>query len=166
MKENTLTTQLSMILGNLLDALIHGESPAPKKRLGKVPPQSRPNRPPRKDFSYYMPLMDDLTKEIVGHLADIGDGGFKLDTRKPVPANQDFQFRLNLPNEVADKSFMVFGARSRWCKIDPLDPCSYNVGFQLTHISLDDLEIFNRMMERYAGYYTKKNIDLRRSNKW
>ena len=166
MKEITLTTRFSMFLSSLLDALIHGEKSPTKTRSGKVPRQSRPNRAQRKDFSYYMPLMDDLTKEIVGHLADIGDGGFKLDTRKPIPADQDFRFRLNLPNELADKSFMVFRARSRWCKIDPLDPCSYNVGYQLTHISQDDLKIFNRMMERYASYCTKKNIDLRRSNKW
>jgi hypothetical protein len=166
MKENTLTTQLSMFLGGLLNALHLGESPSPKFYSGKVSPQSRPNRPQRRDFSYYMPLMDDFTQEIIGHLADIGDGGFKLDTRKPIPANQEFQFRLTLPNEVADKSFMVFRAKSRWCKIDPLDPCSYNVGYQLTHISPGDLEIFNRVMQRYARYYTKQTIDLRRSNKW
>jgi hypothetical protein len=165
-EENALITRLSMFAGNVLDTLVHEQKPATKFRSGQEQPASKRNRPQRKDFSYYMPLIDDRTKEIVGHLADISDRGFKLDSRKPIPANQDFHFRLNLPTEMADKSFLVFGARSRWCKVDPLDPCTYNVGYQLTEISLDDLEIFNRMMERYARYHEKKTIDLRRSNKW
>ena len=72
---------------------------------------------------------------------------------------------MNLTSEVADKPFMVFVARSKWCKVDPLDPYIYNVGFQLIHISPGDLEIFNRMMEKY-GREPSGKIDLRRSNKW
>ena len=89
-----------------------------------------------------------------------------LGINKPLPLNKDFKLRLNLSGEVADKPSMVFMARSRWCKVDPLDPYIYNVGFQLIHIAPGDLEIFNRMMEKYGREQAKKSMDLRRSNKW
>lgn len=120
----------------------------------------------RKDFSYYMRLIDNDTQELVGHLVDISSGGFKLDSQNPIPINKDYRFRMDLTNEVASKPSMVFVARSKWCEVDPLDPLLYNVGFQLVNISPGDVEIFNRMMEKYGTKSEDKRIDPRRSNRW
>ena len=57
---------------------------------------------------------------------------------------------MDLTSEVANKPSMEFVARSKWCEVDPLDPFLYNVGFQLINISPGDIEIFNRMMEKYG----------------
>lgn len=120
----------------------------------------------RKDISYYMQVVDSVTQELVGSLADISSGGFKLDSQNPIPLNKDFRFRMDLTSEVANKPFMIFVARSKWCKIDPLDPFCYNVGFQLINISPGDFEIFNRMMERYGTKHENMRIDPRHSNIW
>lgn len=120
----------------------------------------------RKTFSYYMQLIDYDTQELVGHLADISPGGFKLDSLSPIPPNKDFRFRLDLTSDLADKSSMIFVARSKWCGVDPLDPFCYNVGFQLINISAGDLEIFNRMIEKYGKKNEEIRVDLRRSNLW
>jgi hypothetical protein len=120
----------------------------------------------RKDFSYYMRLIDSDTQELVGHLVDISSGGFKLDSQTKIPLNKDFRFRMDLTNEVANKPSMVFVARSKWCEVDPLDPFLYNVGFQLISISPGDIEIFNRMMEKYGSKPEDKRIDKRRTNLW
>ena len=120
----------------------------------------------RKDFSYYMRLIDNDTQELVGHLVDISSGGFKLDSQSPIPINKDYRFRMDLTSEVASKPSMVFVARSKWCEVDPLDPLLYNVGFQLVNISPGDVEIFNRMMEKYGTKSEDKRIDPRRSNRW
>lgn len=104
----------------------------------------------RRDFSYYMRMMNDRTGRLVGHLTDISTGGFKLDSQEPILANQDFNFRIELTNEVANKTFLVFSARSRWCEQDHIDPTSYNVGFQIINITPGDLEIFARMFEKYG----------------
>jgi hypothetical protein len=130
------------------------------------PPFAKHKRPERKDFSYYMQLFNNETQELVGHLADISSGGFKLDSLNLIPPNTDIQFRLDLTSEVASKPFMVFVARSKWCKVDPLDPFCYNVGFQLIGISPEDIEIFNRMIENYGKKHDERIIDFRRSNKW
>ena len=120
----------------------------------------------RKDFSYYMRLIDNDTQNLVGHLVDISSGGFKLDSQGPIPINKDFRLRMDLTSEVADKPAMIFVARSKWCEVDPLDPFLYNVGFQLVNISPGDIEIFKRMMEKYGTKTTDKRIDKRRTNLW
>lgn len=153
-------------LSLLTRVLVQGTKRTPNSHSDQALSQRKRNRPQRKDFSYYMLILDAESKAVVGHLADISAGGFKLDTQKPVPVNKDFRFLMNLPSEVAHKPFMLFGARSRWCKVDPLDPCAYNVGYQVTQILPEDMEIMKRMMEKYGRNNEKKTIDLRRSNKW
>lgn len=165
MKDVTRPTRLGMI-ASLFDSLTQQEKSSQKSMSGREASHTKRERPSRREFSYYQKVVDDETLQMVGHLADISSGGFKLDSQKPLPVNKDFRFRLNLSSEVADKPSMVFVARSRWCKVDPLDPYIYNVGFQLIHITPGDLEIFNRMMEKYGREQTSKNIDFRRSNKW
>lgn len=120
----------------------------------------------RREFSYYMRLVDNDTQELVGHLMDLSSGGFKLDSQKPIPPNKDFRLRMDLTSEVANKPSMVFVARSKWCQTDPLDPFVYNVGFQLINISSSDFNIINRMIEKYGKKSGKKRIDKRRTNLW
>jgi hypothetical protein len=120
----------------------------------------------RKEFSYYMRLIDNETQELVGHLTDISTGGFKMDSQNLIPVNKDFRFRMDLTSEVANKPSMTFVARSKWCEVDPLDPFTYNVGFQLINIAPSDLAIFNRMMEKYGSKPEDKRIDPRRTNRW
>jgi hypothetical protein len=118
---------------------------------GKEPDMVERRKLSRRNFSYYMRLMNDKTGELVGHLTDISTNGFKVDSLKVIPANVDFSFRIELTGEVANKTYMVFGARSRWCEHDRFDPNSYNVGFQITNITPADLEIFSRMFEKYGS---------------
>ena len=111
----------------------------------------------RKDFSYYMRLTDSITNEIVGHLADISSGGFKLDSDKPIPIGKEFRFHLALPPEVARKPFMIFRAQSKWCKTDPSHPFVYNTGFRLVEMHPQDRDIFYRVLQLY-GKKKSKNI--------
>jgi hypothetical protein len=113
-----------------------------------------------------MRLIDTQTQELVGHLVDVSTGGFKLDSPKPLPLEKDYRLHLDLTSEVASKPFMVFRARSKWCQSDPLDPFVYNVGFQITEIAPTDMEIFNRIVEKYGTQIANKRIDLRKSNIW
>ncbi|MBV6394996.1 MAG: hypothetical protein HFACDABA_00567 [Anaerolineales bacterium] len=111
----------------------------------------------RRNFSYYMRVTDEVTGQTVGHLMDISTGGFKLDSSTPVPPNKDFRLRIDLTSEVANKNFMVFLARSKWCHRDPVDPTSYNVGFQITNMSPSDFEIFSRLFEQYGSNTARKS---------
>ena len=58
----------------------------------------------RRDFTYYMQVKDEATKEIVGYISDISTGGFKLDCDKKIPNGQDFRLQIELTADVADKT--------------------------------------------------------------
>ena len=122
----------------------------------------------RKDFPYYMRMADAGTKTLIGHLADVSTGGFKLDSDKPIPADQNFHIRLELTKEVSLKSFILLRARSKWCRTDPIDPLVYNVGFHISEINPLDIDILNRVIE-YYGKEKKKGIQsaiLGRTKGW
>ena len=114
----------------------------------------------RKDFSYWMQVVDNSNEEILGHLIDISHEGFRLQSQNPIPLKKDFRFGMEVPPDLADQPSIVFIARSKWCQIDPYDPAVYNVGFQLINISYGCYEIFKRMMEKYGMTYGDTPVKL------
>jgi len=104
----------------------------------------------RRDFTYYMQVLDDSTKQIIGYLSDISTGGFKLDSQKQIPPGQDFRLHIELTPDIADKNAMVFVARSRGCHPDHIDPTTYNIGFEIVNMAPSDRVIFQRMFDKYG----------------
>jgi hypothetical protein len=111
----------------------------------------------RRDFTYYMQVTNDVTKELIGYLSDISTGGFKLDSQKQITPGQDFRMRIELTPEIADKNVMVFIARSKWCHHDYIDPNSFNVGFEIINMSPSDAVIFQRMFDKYGTESRNQN---------
>ncbi len=105
----------------------------------------------RRSFSYYMQAVDNETQKPLGYLADISANGFRLDCKQSLPTEHDYVLRLDLTNDVASKAFMIIGARTKWCRIDELDPFVYNIGFQLVSVLPEDAAIFQRIVEKYGG---------------
>jgi hypothetical protein len=105
----------------------------------------------RRAFSYYMQAVDENIEKTLGYLADISPSGFRLDCKQPLPIGQDYQLRLDLTNDVADKAYMSIIARTKWCRLDELDPFVYNIGFQIVTIEPEDAEIFKRIVEKYGA---------------
>lgn len=112
----------------------------------------------RRDFTYYKPVTDDLTKQLLGYLSDISTGGFKLDSPKEIRPGQDFRLHIELTADIADKTSMVFIARSKWSHRDHVDPNTFNVGFEIINISPSDMAIFQRMFEKYGSQNTTRSI--------
>jgi PilZ domain len=166
MKEMTFPTRMYLLVNDMLDALIPQKKHSTNIHSGKEQDSDQRRSLDRKDFSYYMPVFNHDTQELVGHLTDISPRGFKLDCENPIPLNEEFRFYMDLISEVASKPSMVFVARSRWCQVDRFDPFCYNVGFQLIDIAPEDVEIFNRIIEKYGTEHQNKRIDLRRTNMW
>jgi hypothetical protein len=166
MKEISFLTPISKFLASLLNSKEPQKKGGKKRQACQKQARTRVPRAERKDFIFYTQVIDQETQQVIGHLSDISSGGFKMDSQNVLPVNKDFRFRMNLSSEVADKPYMEFLARSRWCNVDPIDPYVYNIGCQLIQITPADLEIFNRMMEKYGRDYGDRKINLRRSNKW
>ena len=117
----------------------------------------------RRDFTYYMQVTDDLSKQLIGYLTDISSGGFRLDCPKQIPTGQDFRMQIQLTADVADKTVMSFIARSKWCHTDHVDPNTYNVGFEIVHMAPGDMVIFQRMFDKYGS---EKRVKSKSSNNY
>jgi len=97
-----------------------------------------------------MRVLDDDTHEILGHMVEVGAIGLQLETTVPLPLQKDYYLRLELTPELADRPFIIFIARSKWCKIDDIEPNLYHVGFEIAEIMPDDKQIFLRVLAKYG----------------
>ncbi len=116
----------------------------------------------RKNFTYYMRVLDEATGELVGQLSDISTGGFKIESTTPIPLGTTYQLRIDQTREISNKSYLSFTARARWCQRDPYDPTIYNVGFQLVDMTPADYDIFVKMFNEYGAQrqsHHKSNSD-------
>lgn len=98
-----------------------------------------------------MLVMDSNTHETLGHLVDITPLGLMMDSQKPLPLENDYRLRLDTTSDVADKDFIKFTARSKWCLPDGVEPYLYDIGFSITDISQHDAEIIRQIAEKYAA---------------
>lgn len=105
----------------------------------------------RKNFTYYMRVMNESTGDLIGQLGDISSGGFKLESAKPIPLGEVFFLRIDQTGEISQKSYITFKARTRWCQKDPYDPTIYNVGFQIVEMTPGDFDIFVKMFNTYGA---------------
>ncbi len=106
---------------------------------------------PRKNFSFYMRVLNDDTEEILGHMVEVSSIGLRLETVGPLPVNKDFYLRLELTPDLGDLPYIVFIGRSKWCKIDEIQPNLYRVGFQIIEIMPEDKEIFLRILAKFGS---------------
>lgn len=104
----------------------------------------------RKNFSYYMRVIDETTGKLVGHISDISSGGFKLDSKDPVPLNKDLRLRIDQTGEISSKNYLIFVGRATWCQSDVLAPGMFNVGFKIVNMSPSDYDVFLKMFNTYG----------------
>ena len=90
-------------------------------------------------------------------MSDISRDGFMLEGMKSIPRNLEFSFRIALPPEIAQKTFMVFTARSLWSRPDTIDTRLYDTGFEITSMDPGDVRTFELMIERYGSKRTGRN---------
>jgi hypothetical protein len=104
----------------------------------------------RRNVSFYLPVMDNNTKQVIGHLVDISPIGLMMDSKVPIPTNLKYNLRLDLLEDIAGKAILEFVATSIWCRPDSIQPYMYNAGFHIIDISPADLEVVKRIAEKYG----------------
>jgi hypothetical protein len=103
----------------------------------------------RRYLMYYVRVFDVYTGELVGNLVDITPQGAKLVSKASIPTNRVFQLKMELSEDIADKPYLEFTAKSLWCQPD-IDPRLYNTGFQLLDVAPQDVEIIQRIIDTYG----------------
>lgn len=106
---------------------------------------------PRKKFNMYMRVLNDDTGEILGHMVEVSSTGLRLETVGPIPPNTDYYLRIEITPDLGSMPFIIFIARSKWCKIDAIQPNLFQVGFEIVEIVPEDKEVFLRIIQKYSG---------------
>ena len=105
---------------------------------------------PRKKFDLYMRVLNDDTAEILGHMVEVSSIGLRLETVGPLPLEKDYYLRIELTPDLGPMPFIVFIARTKWCKMDAIQPNLFQVGFEIIEIVPEDRQAFLRIMQKYA----------------
>jgi len=98
---------------------------------------------------YYMRVYDEASRQQIGNLVDITPQGIMIISDHPIPEGQTTRLRMELSEEVAEKPYMEFSARSKWCKPD-ISPRTYNVGFEIMSLAAEDAEIVRRIVKEFG----------------
>jgi hypothetical protein len=97
-----------------------------------------------------MRVLNDDTQEILGHMVEVSATGLQLETTRPLPLQKDYYLRLELTPDLADRPVMIFIARTKWCRMDVIEPNLYHVGMHIVEIMPDDKEIFLRIIAKFG----------------
>jgi hypothetical protein len=100
----------------------------------------------RRHVIFYSRVFDLHTGQLMGHLMDITREGMRLISEEPTEVGKTFLLRIDLPEDVMDKPFVKFEARSLWCKQD-INPAFYNTGYLISNMSAEDVTLIDNMME-------------------
>ena len=103
----------------------------------------------RRFLLYYMRVYNGTTRNQIGNLVDITPKGIMIVCEKRIPEGQTIPLRLELSNEVSEKPFMEFNARTKWCKPD-VSPSMFNVGFEILDLTPDDVKIVQRINKEFG----------------
>ena len=105
---------------------------------------------PRREFGYYMRVMDSSSSEPIGYLSDICPRGVRIDTPKALMVNKNYSIRLDLTPDVSDRPFITFVINVKWCHPDISAPGSFIEGCEVVTITHHDEKIFNNILEHYG----------------
>ena len=105
----------------------------------------------RKMLAYYLPVLDNKTQQIIGHLVDISPAGFMIDAKLPVQIRMEYDLRMEFMEAIAGRSSLEFKARNKWCSQNSITPFLYNAGFEITDIAGDSIAVIKRIGEKYAS---------------
>jgi len=97
-----------------------------------------------------MRVLDDDTQTMLGHMVEVSAIGLQLETTMPLPLQKDYYLRLELTPDLADRPVIIFIARTKWCRMDDIEPNLYHVGFEIIEIMPDDREIFLRILAKFG----------------
>jgi c-di-GMP-binding flagellar brake protein YcgR len=104
----------------------------------------------RRNNGDYMRVTDNITSDLIGYVIEISQGGFRLECPKALAVGEDRTMRLEYTIEVQDKSFIVFIARARWIRPDPVMPNEYVQGFQIVSMEPAAKKIYQGIVENYG----------------
>ncbi len=95
---------------------------------------------------YYLKVTRRNTDDLVGYLVDLTPRGVMIMAEKPIEPGTVMQLQVLLQTDMSNREYLHFDAKSIWCEKSP-SGISYDIGFELLNISLDDLRGIEQIIE-------------------
>ena len=106
----------------------------------------------RHSISYYLPVLNPDTLAMVGHLVDISQIGLLLDCATELVDGKEYHLLIETPAGVSGQASITFQARVKWCRMDRIQPNTYNVGFEITSIAPSNVAIIQSIADLYGAH--------------
>ncbi len=103
----------------------------------------------RRYLLYYARIFNADTSEMVGHLVDLTPEGLMMVSEKPILPGKQYNFRLELSEDISESQFLDFKACSVWCKPSKIESY-YNVGFQTQSLTNEETAIVHSIVRSYG----------------
>ena len=103
----------------------------------------------RRYLMYYSRVFDRETGSVLGYIVDVTPEGAMIISEEPVSSGKVYQFRMDLPEDISERSFVDFTAESVWCKKD-IDPNFYDTGLRIYDLSEEDRGLIATMIQEYG----------------
>ena len=103
----------------------------------------------RKYLAFFTRIFDRRTGDLLGNLADLTADGLMMISEKPLPVGQDYDLRIDLPEQVFDKNYLNLQGQIIWRQPD-IHPNFWNSGLELKSPAPQDLQIIEQIIQEFG----------------
>ncbi|MDF1614218.1 PilZ domain-containing protein [Desulfurivibrio dismutans] len=103
----------------------------------------------RRNIIFHLPVYDEESGELLGHLVDITSSGLRLVSSSPISVERLFILRMELPEDYFVPGEIQLKARSRWTRPD-VNPELSTTGFTLEEMTEEAEKVVARLVSMYA----------------
>ena len=104
---------------------------------------------PRRYIMFYSRIFDRKTGKLVGYLSDITREGAMIISDEPIEAENNYIFRMDLPDYVFGRGYLNLDVHCVWSRPD-VNPDFYLAGFRLMEIEEVDGKVIDQINKEYG----------------
>jgi hypothetical protein len=103
-------------------------------------------RHPRRCTRFPAVVLDGQTDRFVGYVGNITPNGIMIVSDNPIDIGREYDFKIDLPDEILGRTQFLFNACSLWCQATA-ESCTYSSGFELHRLSPEDVDLIRQIIE-------------------
>lgn len=108
--------------------------------------QAEKRRTSRQKIKGTLRVEDRMSGELIGHVVDLSEAGFMLQSPHDIPGNCILQLRILVPSPIDGRNVIEVGAECIWSNTPSSSKTCWS-GFQIIDISSDDTLTLQRLLD-------------------
>lgn len=100
------------------------------------------------------------TGKFIGKLIDLSIMGIKIQAAQNMDVGSIYKFKIDLPKPIAEKHYLAFEAKCVWCREDSSSNGHFDIGFQISEMIFDKIEIIQSLLDDALFYDSKEQLRI------